>query len=166
MWQRNFVALHVNLIRFNVEFDEVSGAETCCDGNIGCVAARSHQNSTEARVIVACVNVDPSAFKKNLIPGAEIPGTAKRLTDVPDVAGDIAGGNIQAAGKSDGEVLEIAADTNSLYEDIRGSFGRSRGVVIKGDLVMHPIADSYRPFPSALGGSELIVGDSAELVDL
>jgi hypothetical protein len=38
---------------------------------------------------VACVQVDPSAFKKDLIPGAEISGTAIRLADVPDVAGDI-----------------------------------------------------------------------------
>ena len=68
---------------------EVSGAETCRDGNSGCVAARRHENPTEARIIVACVQVDPSAFKKDLIPGAEISGTAIRLADVPDVAGDI-----------------------------------------------------------------------------
>jgi hypothetical protein len=35
MWQQNFVAVHVYLHSINVEFDEVSGAETCCDGNIG-----------------------------------------------------------------------------------------------------------------------------------
>jgi hypothetical protein len=111
------------------------------------------------------VKVDPSAFKKNLIPGAEISGTAKRLSDVPDVTGSIACWNIHAASQRDGDVLEITADTNSLNEDIRGSFGRSRGVVIKSDCVMHPIADGYRPCPSGFGGSELTVGDSAELVD-
>jgi hypothetical protein len=46
---------------------EVSGAETCLDGNSGCGAARRHENPTEARIIVACVQVDPSACKKDLI---------------------------------------------------------------------------------------------------
>jgi hypothetical protein len=165
MWQRNFIAVRVYLIRFNVKPNEVSSTETCRDGNIGCVPARSHENSTETRVIVPCVKVDPPAVKKNLVPGAEISGTAKRLTDIPDMAGDIACWNIHAASKCDGEVLEIAADASSLDEDIGGGFGRSRGVVVKGDLIMHPIADSYRAFPSGLGGSELAVGDSAELVD-
>ena len=166
MRQRNFVAISVDLIRFNVELDEVSGAETRRYRNISCVAARCHENSTEARVSVACVKVDPSASKKDLIPCAEISGTAKRLTDVPDVAGDIARWNIHAASKCNGEVLEIAADPNSLDEDIRGGLGRSGGVVVKGDLVMHPIADGYRPFPTAFDGSELAVGDSAELINL
>jgi hypothetical protein len=73
--------------------------------------------------------------------------------------------NIHAASKCDGEVLEIAADASSLDEDIGGGLGRSRGAVVKGDFTMHPIADSYRAFPSRLGGSELAVGNSAELVD-
>ena len=77
MWQRNFIAVRVYLIRFNAEFDEVRGPETRRDGNIGCVAARSNENSTEARVSVPRVKVDPSAFKKNLILGAEISGTLK-----------------------------------------------------------------------------------------
>ena len=166
MWQRNFIAVRVYLIRFNAEFDEVRGTETRRDGNIGCVAARSNENSTEARVSVPRVKVDPSAFKKNLIPGAEISGTAKWSPDVSDVAGSIAGWNIHAASKCNGEVLEISADANSLDEDIRGGLGRSRGVVVKSDLVMHPIADGYRAFPSSLGGSKLALGDSAELVDL
>jgi hypothetical protein len=75
--ERNFVAVRVYLIRFNAEFDEVRGTETRRDGNIGCIAARSNENSSEARVIVPRVKVDPSAFKKNLIPGAEISGTLK-----------------------------------------------------------------------------------------
>jgi hypothetical protein len=155
MWQRNFIAVRVYLIRFNVKLNEVSSTETCRDSNIGCVAAGSHENSTETRVIVPCVKVDPPAVKKNLVPGAKISGTAKRLTDIPDMAGDIACWNIHAASKCDGEVLEIAADASSLDEDIGGGFGRSCGVVVKGDLIMHPIADSYRAFPSGLGGSEL-----------
>jgi hypothetical protein len=134
LWQRNFIALRIYLIRFNVKLDQVSSAETCRDSNIGCVAACSHQNSTEARVIVPCIKVDPLAVKKNLIPGAEISGTAKRLEDVPDVTGNMAGWNIHAAGKCNGEVLEVAADTDSLDKDIRGSFGRSRGVLIKDHL--------------------------------
>jgi hypothetical protein len=95
LWQRNFVAIRVYLIRFNVEFYEICVAETCRDSDISCVAARGHENSTETRVIVACVKVYPPAFKKDLIPGAEISGTAKRLTDVPDVTGDITRWNIQ-----------------------------------------------------------------------
>jgi hypothetical protein len=166
IWQRNSVAVRLYLVRFNVESDEVSGTEACSDGNISCVAARSHENSAEPRVIVARVKVDPSASKKNLIPGAEISGTAKWLTDVPDVAGNIAGWNIHATSECNGEMLEISADANSLDEDIRGGLGRSRGVVVKADTVMHPIADGHRAFPSRLGGSELIVGDGAELVDL
>jgi hypothetical protein len=124
MGQRNFVAVCVYLIRFNVELDEVSSTETRRDSNIGCVPARSHQNSTEARVIVPCIKVDPPAVKKNLIPGAEISRTAKRLADIPDMAGDIACWNIHAASKCDGEVLEIAADANPLDEDIRRGLGR------------------------------------------
>ena len=166
MRQRNFVAISLDLIRFNVELDEVCGAETRRYRNISRVAARCHENSTEARVSVACVKVDPSASKKDLIPCAEISGAAKRLTDVPYVAGDIARWNIHAASKCNGEVLEVAADANSLDKDIRGGFGRSSCVVVKGDLFMHPIADGYRALPSALGGSELTVGNSAELVDL
>jgi hypothetical protein len=65
-----------------------------------------------------------------------------------------------------GRCLETAADANSIDADIRGGLGRSRGVVVKSDLIMHPIADGYRAFPSSLGGSKLALGDSAELVDL
>jgi hypothetical protein len=66
---------------------------------------------------------------------------------------------------SDGEVLEIATDANSLDNDIRGGLGRTRGVVVEGNLVIHSVADSDSTFPFGLGGSELAVGDTAELVD-
>ena len=156
----------VDFIRFDIEPDEVGSAETCSDGDVCRVAPRGHENPTEAGVIVACVEVDPTAFKIDLVPGAEISGTAKRLPDVPDVAGDITCWNIHAASQGDGEVLEIAADANSLDEHIRGGLGGSCGIVVEGDFVMHPIADGYRPFPSGLGGSEFTVGDSTELVNL
>jgi hypothetical protein len=70
--QRNLVAVRIYLIRFKVELDEVSGTETCRDGNIGFIAARSHENATEARIFVARVKVDPSTSKKDPIPGAEM----------------------------------------------------------------------------------------------
>jgi hypothetical protein len=83
--------------------------------------------ATEARVVVARIKVDPSAFKKDLIPCAEISRAAERLANISDIAGDIARWNIHAAGQGDRQMLKISADADSLDEDIRRGFGRSRG---------------------------------------
>jgi hypothetical protein len=52
-----------------------------------------------------------------------------------------------------------------MKTSVEALVGRA-AVVVKSDVVMHPIAEGYRPFPTVFGGSELAVGDSAELINL
>jgi hypothetical protein len=159
-------AFGVEFERVDVEVGQVSGAEAGGEGDVGCVAAYSHEDSSEAAVIMASVEVNPFAVEEDLVPGAEVTGSAPRLTNVSYVACDVAGGNVVAAGEGDGQVLEVAANADALGEDVHSGLGGAGGVVIEGDALMYPVTDGDGALPAMRIGLEEIVGDGAELVDL
>lgn len=138
------VAVGVKLIGIDIETRKVSGAEACGEGDIGGVAARGHQNSSPPSIVMASVEVDPSAVEEDLVPRAEVAWAAVGLANVPDVAGDIAGRNILATREGDGQMLQVAADANALGEDIHGGLGGTRCVVVEGHSLMNPISNVDR----------------------
>jgi len=164
--RRDTVTVGVQLVGIDVEVGQVSGAEAGGQGDICGVAADGHENSSEAAVVVASVEINPFAVEEDLVPGAEVTGSAPRLTNVSYVACDVAGGNVVAAGEGDGQVLEVAANADALGEDVHSGLGGAGGVVIEGDALMYPVTDGDGALPAMRIGLEEIVGDGAELVDL
>jgi hypothetical protein len=63
-------------------------------------------------------------------------------------------------------MLEVAANTDLLCEDIHRCLGWACGVVTKGNLVVDPIADCDCTAPSGGSVAKEIKGARAELVDL
>jgi hypothetical protein len=163
---RNPVAFGVQLVGVDVEAREMGGTEAGGEGDVGCVAACGHQDSSQPAVVVASVEVDPSAVEEDLVPGAEVSGAAVGLPDVTDVAGDVAGWNVLAACEGDGEMLEVAADADALGKDIHGGLGGASCVVVEGDSFMDPVSNGNRTLPALWVGLEEVSSDGAELVDL
>ena len=162
----DFVAVGVNFVRFHIKLDEIGRSKAGRDGDVGCIATGSHEDSTEARIIVPGIEIDPLPVQEHLVPGAEVATTTQGLANVTNVARDITCWDIHATGESNGEVLEISANPNSFDENVGRGFCGSRGVVVKRDLVVHPIADRDGPLPARFLRSELIVSDRTKLVDL
>src|SRR5580698_2116715 len=63
-------------------------------------------------------------------------------------------------------MLEVAADSNALAEDVHRSLRWPRRVVVKHHLLMHPIADRCSLLPPRCNGAEEIMSDSGEAVYL
>ena len=138
----------VYFVGFDVEVGEVGATEAGGDGNVGGVAAGGHEDAADTGVVVARVHVPPAAAEPDLIPGAEISGTGEGSADVADVAGNVARGNVHAAGHGDGEMLVVTADTDAFGEDVHGGFGGASHVVIEGDFLVDPVADGGSESPA------------------
>jgi len=115
--------------------------------------------------LVAGIHVPPAAVEPDLIPGAEVSGGGGGDADVADVAGDVACGDVQAAGEGDGEVLIVAADADAFGEDVHGGLGGAGHFVVEGDLLVDPFADGGGEGPAGAEMAEEILGDAAEAVD-
>jgi hypothetical protein len=163
--QGGAIAEGVDLEGVDVKVGEVGAAEAGGDGYVGGVAAGGHEDATGTRVVVTGVHVPPAAVDPDLVPGAEVAGAGVGDADVADVAGDVAGGNLHAAGERDGEVLEVAADADALGEDVHGGHGGASLVVVEGDFFVDPVADGGGEGPAGAEVAEEVVGDRAEEVD-
>ena len=158
-------AFGVDLEGFDVEVGEVGAAEAGGDGDVCGVATGGHEDAADARVVVAGVHVPPAAAEPDLIPGAEVAGARGGNAYVADVAGDVAGGDVHAAGECDGEVLIVAADADAFGEDVHGGFGGASHLVIEDNFVVNPIADGGGEGPAGAEMAEEVLGDAAEAVD-
>lgn len=94
---------------------------------------------------IECV---PFAFQEDVDPGTEIHRVNDRNADVPEIAVDIAGGNIEAAAERDGKVREVATDADALMIDLEGRPRRAGLHVVEVDVVVDEVADRLHAAPS------------------
>ena len=116
---------------------------------------------------MAGVKRPPAVLQIHFEPGAEIHGRGPfRHTDIAQVSGGIAGGNIQRAAESDGQMLEIAADSGALGENVQGRLRRTRVLVAKRHLPVHPAADGLHAAPSRLQVAKQFDSDIRQPINL
>ena len=100
-------------------------------------------------LVVAGVEGPPAILEVGLEPGAEVHRRGRRVTPMsPEVAGGVAGRDVQGAAEGDRQVLEVAADADPLGEDVERGAGRARVRVAEGHLRVDPVADRPAPAPS------------------
>ena len=112
------------------------------EGHIGGIAAAGNQHPAGARDVVPCIEDMPAVFEKHLKPGGEIHGRlAYGDAGVAEVAGAVAGGDIEAAAEGDGQVGEIAAHPRAIAQGVAGALLRGHRVVVETDVLVHPVTD-------------------------
>ena len=87
------------------------------------------------------VKCPPAIAQIHLIPGAKVHGQDKWHADVAQITRRIASRNVERATKSDGEVLEIAANAQPLGENVECSLRRARIRISEYDFTVYPIID-------------------------
>src|SRR5262249_42465803 len=136
------------------------------EGYIRGVAASRHDDPTDARDIVARIEREPAIAEVDLDPGAEIHRIDDGHADVPQIPVDVAGRNVHAAAKRDGEVRVVAAHADAFLMGLERRSGRARVVIAKPDALVHEVADGLHAAPSWRYVLEQIPGDLTELVGL
>ena len=102
----------------------------------------------KAADVVAGVEGVPPAAQVALHPGAEIHRRAGGNADIAQIAGAIAGGDVQAAAEGDGQMGIVAADADLFPIDVVGALGGPGLLVVKGDVVVDPVADGLYSGPA------------------
>ena len=88
------------------------------DGDVDCIAPARDEDTVDARRVVPGVECVTAAAKINLEPRAEVHGRVLwRNADVAEIAGAIAGRNVNAAAERDRKMREVAANASPLSED-------------------------------------------------
>src|SRR5580704_1242000 len=138
-----------NLVADNEEILQVGDSERRRQSNVGGVAPDSHENATDARRVVAGVEGPQAAGKIDFEPGGKVHRRRrKRDTNVAEVSGSVAGGNVERAAEGDGQMLVIAADALPFGEDVEGGFRRPGILVSEDNLLVNPVADSLNARPA------------------
>ena len=150
------VILIRQFLRHDVEARQLRWSEGGGYRDIGRVSAARHDNSPDARTIMAGVEREPAAGEEDLEPGAKIHRRGiLGHTDIPEIARAVAGGNIHAATQRHSKVGKVPADADALGM----SFGRGAVapgmVVTKFDMVMHVVADRLHALPAPINAAEL-----------
>src|SRR5207237_1941348 len=108
----------------------------------------------------------PAPLQPDLVPGAEVAGAAERVTDVAEIAGDVAGRDVLASSESYGQMLEVAADTDSLGEDVHCCLRGSCRHVVESNLLVNPVADGGGARPAWREAPTEILRYLAKTIDL
>src|SRR5216684_2693008 len=117
--------------------------------HIGRVTASGNEHASDSRNVVARIEGMPAATEVDLHPGGKIHGAVgRRNSDVTQVAGAVACGNVHAAAESDGQVGEVATDSGALVECLEGRLGHARMLVTESDVVVDVVADRLDARPS------------------
>jgi len=77
-----------------------------------------------------------------------------RHSNIPEIAGAIACGNIEAAAESDREVRKISANALTLLKGSHGAPSGIRVLIIEGDVAMDKVANRLDSLPSCRGVTE------------
>jgi hypothetical protein len=112
------------LVGHQYEAHEFGDAEGCRHRYVGGVAAAPHDNAADAGMVVTRVHRVPAPSEKDFEPSAEIHWVdIDRNTDVAEIAGALAGGNVHSAAERDGEMSKVAAYADGFLHGIAGATG-------------------------------------------
>jgi hypothetical protein len=152
------------LLGHHLKAHEVGDAESGRHGDVGGVAAASHDDAADAGMIVTRVFRVPAPGQKDLEPGAEIHWiNIDRNADVAEIAGGVAGRDVQAAAECDGEMGEVPADADAFMHGVAGATSWARVGITEPDFGVNEIADRLHT-QGAGQLSELRPGEIGELV--
>lgn len=126
-------------------------AEGRREGGVSGVAAMGHENAANARDIVARVKGVPLPVQVGLKPGAEIHGESHRChTNIAEIAGAVAGGDVHAATQGDGQMGKIATDAGALAQRLQGCATGACAHIVKSSMLVDKIADGLHTWPARL----------------
>ena len=115
------------LLGHHLKAREIGDAEGGRHGDVGGVAAASHDNAADAGMVVARVYRVPAPSEKDLEPGAEIHWiNIDWNADVAEIAGAVAGRDVHAAAERDGEMGEVPADADAFVHGVAGATSWAR----------------------------------------
>ena len=131
-----------NLIRPDLEVREHRTAKDRGKRPVDGVLPAGDFDTADARHVEARVGREPMAAKVDLRVGMEIHVVLRiGKPDIGQMAGHIAGREIEGAVERDREMSEVAAHAVAALEDIpRGEIRAARHVAIL-DIIVHPLAD-------------------------
>src|SRR5580658_5113504 len=115
---------------------------------VGRISAGGHQHASDAPNIVSGVERPTTISQINFKPGAEV--HRARGHDHPyitQVSGCVTRRNVERSAEGNGQVLKVAANSDSLGIDPQSGADWTGKLVSKSDLAMHPITDRLNPLP-------------------
>jgi Putative zinc-binding metallo-peptidase len=125
------------------------GAERVAECDVGGVAATRDQYPADARGVVARVEGMPLPAEEHLEPGREIHRIVHwRHTDVAEVPGAVARGDVHAATEGNRKVGEITADSGPVIEGFQRRPCLARVLIPERDVSVNEVADCLNPAPS------------------
>jgi CRISPR/Cas system-associated exonuclease Cas4 (RecB family) len=90
------------------------------EGGVGSIAAARHKDAANTRDIMARVEGIPLSAQEDLRPGAAIHRVwRRRHADVAEIASAVTGRDVHAPTQGDGQMHEIAADTDTLAQRLQ-----------------------------------------------
>src|SRR3984893_2124594 len=129
---------------------QFAGTEGVAEGDVGRVAATRDQPPADARRVVARVEGMPLPAKEYLEPGGEIHRIVhRRHTDVAEVPGAVARGDVHAATEGNGKMREITADAGPVVKSFQRRPCHARVLVAEREMSMNVVADCLNPAPSS-----------------
>src|SRR3954462_10943140 len=150
-----FDRVRSDFVGHHSESGQVRDTERCRNGHIRSVSSGRHQHPPYAWLDVASIKRPPTILQIDFEPGAEIHGGGLfRNSDIAEISGGVASGNVEGAAESDGQVLKIAADTSALGEDIQRRLRRTGVLVAECYLPIYPATDCVYAVPSRLQMAE------------
>src|SRR5580700_1810163 len=115
---------------------------------VGRIPAGGHQHAPDAPNIVSGVERPPTISQINFKPGAEV--HRARGHDHPNIAqvsGCVTRRNVEGSAEGDGQVLKVAANSDSLGIDPQSGADWAGKLVAKSDLAVHPSTDGLNTLP-------------------
>lgn len=139
----------------------VDGGKCAVDG----VEAAGNFHAADARDVETGVARVPLTAEVDFGVGVEIHVVFRvGKTDVGEVAGDVARGEVEGAVERDGEMGEVAADAVAALEDVPSGEIGPAGHVGVFDVLIQPEADGLDARPAVLDVAEFFPGEVGEFV--
>ena len=139
-----------------IEAHQLRGSEGGGYSDIGRVSAARHDNSPDARMVMAGIEREPAAVEENLEPSAKIHRCGiLGHANLAEITRTVAGGNIHAATQRYSKMGKVPADPDAVGMSF-GSGAIAPGVMVtKFDVVMHVVADRLHALPAPIDAAEL-----------
>ena len=145
----------LKFVGYHLETDQLSGTEGRRNSDIGRVTSPRDHNAANPRMVVPRVKGEPATIQEYLIPCAKVHGgRIGRDADIAKIARAVPRRDVHAAGKRDGKVGEIPADTAAFLMTLRGGAVPPCVVVAELHTVVGVVTDRLRSLPTSLDAAK------------
>ena len=119
------------------------------EGDVGGIPSLRNEDPPKPDSVISRIEGEPALAEINLHPSRKVHRRIRwRKTDIADIAGAIARGNVEAAAERDREVREVTADANALGIGLGCRAGGACVFIAENEVVMHEVADGLDPLPA------------------